>query len=171
MDLKENIQKQIIELAREFGIGKVILFGSRARGDNGERSDIDLAVSGGDVMGFRLEIDDRVRTLLMFDVVTKTGLVNLFSICFEQSWKTMKEILECHGYDESRTGSPKMIIKLAYKAGMIQDEEAWLEILDRRNEVAHSYNDEVAEVIIERTKEDYLALFELLESELKKEWL
>lgn len=58
-----------------------------------------------------------------YDVVTETGLVNLFSICFEQSWKTMKEILEHHGYDESRTGSPKMIIKLAYRAGMIQDEE------------------------------------------------
>ncbi|MGN0482104.1 MAG: HI0074 family nucleotidyltransferase substrate-binding subunit [Lachnospiraceae bacterium] len=106
-----------------------------------------------------------------YDVVTETGLVNLFSICFEQSWKAMKEILEQHGYSESRTGSPRMIIKLAYSAGMIQDESAWLELLNHRNEVAHSYNEEVAVTIIEKTKEKYLELFEELEKELKENWM
>ncbi|MBP3477465.1 MAG: nucleotidyltransferase substrate binding protein [Lachnospiraceae bacterium] len=106
-----------------------------------------------------------------YDIVTETGLVNLFSICFEQSWKAMKEILENHGYSESKTGSPKMIIKLAYSAGMLWDEEGWLELLDRRNEIAHSYNEEVAVTIIEKTKEKYLALFEALEDELRENWL
>lgn len=106
-----------------------------------------------------------------YDVVTETGLVNLFSICFEQSWKAMKEILESHGYSESKTGSPKMIIKLAYSAGMLQDESGWLELLDRRNEIAHSYNEEVAVTIIEKTKEKYLILFEELEEELRKSWI
>lgn len=55
--------------------GKVILFGSRARGDNGEKSDIDLAVSGGNIVEFRLDIDEEVRTLLMFDVVNLDGAV------------------------------------------------------------------------------------------------
>jgi len=30
--------------------------------------------------------------------VELTGLVGLFEICFEQSWKAMKEILEYNGY-------------------------------------------------------------------------
>ena len=30
--------------------------------------------------------------------VELTGLVGLFEICFEQSWKAMKEILEYDGY-------------------------------------------------------------------------
>lgn len=106
-----------------------------------------------------------------YDVVTKTGLVNLFSICFEQAWKTMKELLECHGYGEGRTDSPKMIIKLAYQAGMIQDEHGWLKLLERRNEVAHSYNEEVAMAIIEETKEKYVTLFEELEQEIREAWL
>lgn len=106
-----------------------------------------------------------------YDVVTETGLVNLFSICFEQSWKAMKELLEDHGYSESKTGSPKMIIKLAFSAGMVQDESGWLELLDRRNEIAHSYNEEVAVAIIEKTKDRYLALFEALEKELRENWL
>lgn len=104
-----------------------------------------------------------------YDVVTETGLVNLFCICFEQSWKAMKEVLESHGYH--KTGSPKMIIKLAFSAGMIQDEAGWLELLDQRNEAAHSYDDAAAQAIIEKTKETYLGLFETLENEFKENWL
>ncbi len=53
----------------------MLLFGSRARGDHKERSDIDLAVSGGNIVQFRLDIDDEIRTLLMFDVVNLDGPV------------------------------------------------------------------------------------------------
>ena len=55
-----------------------------------------------------------------YDTVILTGLVGLFEVCFEQSWKMMKEILESHGYEEGATGSPKIILKTAYKAGMIK---------------------------------------------------
>lgn len=106
-----------------------------------------------------------------YDIVTETGLVDLFLICFEQSWKSMKEVLENHGYSESKTGSPKMVIKLAYSAGMLKDESGWLELLDRRNEAAHSYNEEVAVAIIEKTREKYLSLFEDLEREIRENWL
>ena len=69
MNLDTDIQKQIITQAKKYQINKVILFGSRARGDNKEKSDIDLAVTGGNITEFRLAVDDEVRTLLMFDVV------------------------------------------------------------------------------------------------------
>ena len=44
-NIPERVEKEIIQLAKQYDIQKVILFGSRARGDNWERSDIDLAVS------------------------------------------------------------------------------------------------------------------------------
>ena len=71
MNLPEKVKNKIIELAKKYGVKKVILFGSRARGDNWERSDIDLAISGGDRVRFTLDVDesDIVPTLLMFDVV------------------------------------------------------------------------------------------------------
>lgn len=75
MNLKQQVKQDIIALAKKNHIKKVILFGSRARGDNRERSDIDLAVTGGNVRDFRLDIDDEVRTLLMFDVVNLDGAV------------------------------------------------------------------------------------------------
>lgn len=67
--LPENVIKEIASNAENCGIEKVILFGSRARGTNSERSDIDLAVAGGDFGEFCFAMDEQVNTLLMFDVV------------------------------------------------------------------------------------------------------
>lgn len=69
MNLPKNAECGIIELAKKHDINKIVLFGSRARGDNRERSDIDIAVSGGNVIEFMLDIEEEVDTLLMFDVV------------------------------------------------------------------------------------------------------
>ncbi len=69
MNLRDDIKAGIIALAKQHGVEKVILFGSRARGDNRERSDIDLAARGGDMTRFALDVDDCLPTLLMFDVV------------------------------------------------------------------------------------------------------
>ena len=53
-----------------------------------------------------------------YENVVLTGLVALYEICFEQSWKAMKEILEYSGFEESATGSPRQVLKTAYKAGL-----------------------------------------------------
>lgn len=78
-----NIYNSIAKAAKHFGASKVVLFGSRARGDNRERSDIDIAVYGIDKSNqaaFRSAIAD-IPTLLEFDVVfvssgTDTALLN-----------------------------------------------------------------------------------------------
>ena len=46
--IKQNVLQEIIRLAKENDVKKLILFGSRARGDYKERSDIDLAFYGGE---------------------------------------------------------------------------------------------------------------------------
>ncbi len=63
------VLEEIRELARKNHIRKVILFGSRARGDYHRASDIDLAVSGGDILNFTLEVEENTSTLLTYDVV------------------------------------------------------------------------------------------------------
>lgn len=67
--LSENIIHEICDLAEKHNVEKLVLFGSRARGDYMKKSDIDLAVSGGDVPGFSLDVDELTSTLLMYDVV------------------------------------------------------------------------------------------------------
>ncbi|SFO21514.1 Nucleotidyltransferase domain-containing protein [Pseudobutyrivibrio sp. UC1225] len=67
--LKKNICEEIIKAAKRNKVDKVILFGSRARGDYKERSDIDLAFCGGDSNAFILEVDEEIDTLLKFDII------------------------------------------------------------------------------------------------------
>ena len=64
-----KIQRQIEEFAKICKLEKVVLFGSRARGTNRERSDIDLAVSGGNPIRFHGDLEECAHTLLFFDVV------------------------------------------------------------------------------------------------------
>jgi nucleotidyltransferase substrate binding protein (TIGR01987 family) len=118
-----------------------------------------------------LNLKDLYKCEEPYSNVILTGLVGLYEICFEQAWKAMKEILENHGFEESKTGSPKQILKTAYQANMIQDEELWLDALVSRNNVTHSYNRAIALDIVNRTKKDYFMLFETLKKELEEKWL
>lgn len=106
-----------------------------------------------------------------YDNVILTGLVGLYEICFEQSWKAMKEILETHGYQEGAAGSPKLILKTAYKAGMIKDEELWLQALRARNNVTHAYNSKVALDIVTQAKKEFYRMFCELKAEIEATWL
>ena len=54
---------------KKYGMDKVILFGSRARGDYRRTSDIDIAVYGGDINRFAADVDEETSTLLKFDIV------------------------------------------------------------------------------------------------------
>lgn len=63
------VLQEISTLADCHGMSRVILFGSRARGDFCRTSDIDLAVSGGFIPGFALDVEEETSTLLKFDVV------------------------------------------------------------------------------------------------------
>ena len=53
----------------------MILFGSRARGEYRKVSDIDLAVSGGNIAAFALDVEEETTTLLKYDVVNLDGSV------------------------------------------------------------------------------------------------
>ena len=75
MGISEKLLEEICSLAREYEIEKVILFGSRARGDQKRTSDVDLAVLGGNVSGFAAAAEEETSTLLEFDVVNLGGIV------------------------------------------------------------------------------------------------
>lgn len=106
-----------------------------------------------------------------YENVILTGMVSLFEICFEQSWKAMKEILVEQGFAEGKTGSPRQVIKTAYAAGMISEEELWLEALISRNNVAHAYNQDIALDIVQRTKSSYVQMFLKLKDTIERDWL
>lgn len=67
--IKAIVLTEICELADKYHLDKVILFGSRARGDYKRVSDIDLAVIGGDIARFSLDVEEETSTLLKYDIV------------------------------------------------------------------------------------------------------
>ena len=59
----KELYRQIAKIGRQYGAAKVVLYGSRARGDNRQRSDIDLAVYGIEEIG-RASCRERVYVLV-----------------------------------------------------------------------------------------------------------
>ena len=68
-NLPDRILRELCSFARKYSVSKIILFGSRARGTNTERSDIDIAVYGGDFDSFYWDVKEKIHSLLMFDII------------------------------------------------------------------------------------------------------
>lgn len=54
---------------------------------------------------------------------------------------------------------------------MITEEDVWLEALQARNNVAHSYNERIALSIVEQTKESFYPMFCTLRDEVAQNWI
>ena len=75
LGIDDSIEQDIISIAIKNDIKKLILFGSRARGDFKRTSDIDLAVEGGNISAFAVQVDEEASTLLEFDIINLDGRV------------------------------------------------------------------------------------------------
>lgn len=67
----EKLYNTIANLGKQYSAKKIVLFGSRARGDNREKSDIDIAVFGMPKENhvFFAQAVENLPTLLQFDIV------------------------------------------------------------------------------------------------------
>ena len=78
----QDIKSKIAETARQYGIQKVYLFGSYARGEAGNKSDIDICIEKGkirtlfELSGFCQELEETLGNKV--DVITTSGLSNNF---------------------------------------------------------------------------------------------
>lgn len=71
------------------------------------------------------------------------GLAHAFNVCFEQAWKFLKMWGERDGHKEAASGSPRTILKLAYRAQWIEDEAEWIEMLKARQRSVHADGEEL----------------------------
>ena len=54
--------------------------------------------------------------------------------------------------------SPRASIREGWKQGLVQEAEAWLDMLEKRNLSAHTYNEQTAQVIYAAVKGSYFAM-------------
>jgi nucleotidyltransferase substrate binding protein (TIGR01987 family) len=217
-----NIQDIVYPLTKLPYIDEIWLFGSRARGDHHERSDIDLAIlcprATREEWDHILEIIENAPTLLHIDCVRfdeildgktikeniklhkkvlykeghldkifwkdyfetlgealsrldevlnhedldkieymRDAAIQRFEFGIELYWKVLKKILN---YEKVDATTPRDVIKKAYQFKLINDERAWLNMLDDRNQTSHVYNKNDACQIFERIKAYYPVMHE-----------
>ena len=98
------------------------------------------------------------------------GIINKFYIQFELSWKVLKELLVYEGVTEAANGSPREIIKAAYRTYDFINEEIWLSMLSERNSTSHAYDKKAAKTLVEKIISEYIDSFVDLEKHIEERY-
>ncbi|WP_053405523.1 nucleotidyltransferase substrate binding protein [Persicobacter sp. CCB-QB2] len=83
------------------------------------------------------QLQEAVGRIAELDDLAKEGLIQRFEYTLELAWKCMKDYLE---EQEVEAKFPKEVIRQAFRYEIIDDGELWLEMLSKRNLLAHTYN-------------------------------
>jgi nucleotidyltransferase substrate binding protein (TIGR01987 family) len=89
------------------------------------------------------------------DPVVQAGCIQYFEFCFELAWKSIKEAVLREGMPDCY--SPKSCLQKAFELEWIQEEMVWLEMLEARNRMTHTYS-----------QADALKIYENLQAYLKE---
>ena len=102
--------------------------------------------------------------------IEEKGLIKSFEFTYEMAWNTLKDYFENQG-EVGITGS-RSAIRQAFKRGLIENGQLWMDMVDDRIATVHTYNketaDDIAQKIIDSYYSEFLALHKKL-TELKKE--
>lgn len=98
----------------------------------------------------------------------KEGVIQRFEYCFELAWKTAKDYMEESGFVFA-TVTPRQVLKDAFAAKILPDGQAWIDMLDHRNLLSHTYDQASFEKAVEAIHARYLAAIGQLHEFLQRE--
>ncbi len=87
-------------------------------------------------------------------ILEKEGLIQRFEYTFELAWKSLKDYLESQNVIAT---FPRDVIKAAFHYGLIADGEVWMDMLEKSNLLAHTYDEERFNYAVNKIKEEYFA--------------
>jgi len=93
------------------------------------------------------------------------GLIQCFEYTFELAWKTMKDYLEQEGFEVK---SPRSTIQTAFQIQLITEGHVWIDALEKRNLMAHTYNEEVVKQAEQLIKQKYYPAIKELMARLEE---
>ena len=96
------------------------------------------------------------------------GVIKRFEYSLELAWKTMKDYLEFNGFLLVSV-TPKDVIRTAYQAKLIDDVQVWINMITDRNLMAHTYDFEKFDKVVQALREKYLLHFSNLYEKLALE--
>lgn len=86
--------------------------------------------------------------------------IQRFKFTYELFWRWLRLVIKEEGVE---VNFPKAVLKEAYKAGMINNEEIWLKMLKDRSLTSHAYNEDLAISIYDNIKTYASLIKEVLE--------
>ena len=95
------------------------------------------------------------------------GLIQAFEFTHELAWNSLKDFLESHGV-QNLYGS-KDATREAFKAGLIKNGEAWMDMIQSRNLTSHTYDEATAARIVSAIRKAYFVEFEALRIRLDRQ--
>lgn len=98
----------------------------------------------------------------------KEGVVQRFEYCFELAWKTVKDYLEEGGL-VFPTVTPRQVLKDAFAAKVIPDGQVWIDMVDHRNLLSHTYSQASFEKAVEAIHTRYLPAMAVLHEFLQQQ--
>lgn len=101
-----------------------------------------------------------------YDKLSQAGLIQMFKIAFELAWKTLKDKLEFDGF---KANSPRDVLKIAFQNNYIENGALWIEALDNRNLLAHTYDQAKSNEARDLIRTKYFPLLKDLCARLKKD--
>lgn len=98
----------------------------------------------------------------------KEGVIQRFEFSFELAWKTLKDFMEQDGFVFA-TITPRQVLKDAFAAKILPDGQVWIDMLDHRNLLSHTYDLAKFEEAVKAVHERYLSAFDQLHEFLQTE--
>lgn len=88
-------------------------------------------------------------------IIERAGLIQFFEMAFELGWKLLKDYQETEGYV---INSPRDAIKQGYQSQIIEAGHEWINALEDRDLTTHTYNEQTAELVERKIRQDYYPL-------------
>ena len=110
-----------------------------------------------------LEALQRALTIEVPTEVERGGIIQFFEFSFELGWKTLKDYLN----DQSvEVKFPREVLKSSFSYNLIEDGDIWMDMLDKRNLMTHTYDEKNAILALELIRNQYFPQLILLQNKL-----
>ena len=93
------------------------------------------------------------------------GLIQSFEYTYELAWNTLKDFFEDQG--ESQVRGSRYAFRLAFKRGLVEEGEVWMDMIKSRALTTHTYNEATAKAIAQSIREEFFPQFVKLRKRLE----
>ena len=93
------------------------------------------------------------------------GLIQGFVYTHELAWNTLKDFLQSQDF---KLYGSRDTTRAAFKEGIIENGEAWMDMIRHRNLTTHTYNEDTAEEVVSSILNIYFSEFKSLLAKIER---